>query len=187
MDNEIKTVQKKQGIFGGNTRLLVVSALLVAMSIVLGKFAQIPIGDSIRISFENLPLLMAGIFFGPVSGAVVGVSADLIGCVLKGYTINPFITVGACLIGLVSGIVFKYGFKCATRPSAIAASVYSAHIIGSVIVKSIGLFIYFHTPLPELLLRLPIYIVIGGLEFYIINMMLSNHGFIEQVRKVKGK
>ena len=68
---------------------LVVCAFLVALSIVCGKFLAIPVGEILRFSFENLPILFAGLAFGPVAGALVGVCADLLGCVLRGYAINP--------------------------------------------------------------------------------------------------
>ena len=55
--------------------LLVRLALLAALSAVL-KLAQVPVGnDFLRISFENLPILLAGYLFGPFAGGAVGVAA----------------------------------------------------------------------------------------------------------------
>ena len=69
------------GLFG-SPRILCAAALLAALSIVLGKYMAIstPI---FRFSFENLPILMAGIFFGPIIGAAVGLIADIVGCLLE--------------------------------------------------------------------------------------------------------
>ena len=83
---------------------LALCAFLVALSIVCGKFLKIPVGDVMRFSFENLPILFAGLVFGPVEGVLVGVVADLLGCVLYGYTVNPLVTVGAACIGLLAGV-----------------------------------------------------------------------------------
>ena len=83
----------------GSIKVMVVCSLFVAMSIVLGKFLSIPIGDNIRIGFENLSLLLAGILFGPLIGMFTAVAADIVGCFLKGYEINPIITLGAACIG----------------------------------------------------------------------------------------
>ena len=116
----------------GNVRVLTISALLIAMSIVLGKLLAFNITDSIRISLENLPLLMAGIFFGPFIGAAVGAGADIIGCLIVGYSINPIISVGAASIGFIAGFVSHFIFKKRSLPS-IAVSVAAAHIIGSMI------------------------------------------------------
>ena len=54
-------------------RIIVAAALLAAMSFILGKFLQIPnpFMEVIRISFENLPLMIAGICFGPLVGAMI--------------------------------------------------------------------------------------------------------------------
>ena len=138
-------------------RILCAAALLAALSIVLGKYLAINVTDSIRLSFENLTILMAGIFFGPVIGGVVGTAADLLGCMLVGYAINPVITLGAALVGVLAGLVvlpFKRGGRTLS-PVAVYLAVYTAHILGSMVVKSLGLWLYYATPLPVLLLRIP--------------------------------
>ena len=120
---------------------LAVCAFLVALSIVCGKFLAIPVGDTLRFSFENLPLLFAGLAFGPVAGVLVGVSADLLGCVLRGYAVNPWVTAGAVLIGLLAGLggVLLRRFPLGLR---VALTVLVAHLVGSVAVKTIGLAAY---------------------------------------------
>lgn len=170
----------------GNTRVMVISALFIAMSIVLGKVLAFNIGTSIRISFENLPLLMAGLFFGPFIGAAVGIGADIIGCIIVGYAINPVITLGAAMIGFASGM-FSIILGNKKMLPRIAFSVLSAHVLGSMLIKSIGMYIYFHTPMPVLMLRIPLYIGIGILEFYIIYLLLRNKAFSDQLEKVKTK
>ena len=47
-------------------RVIACAAVCAALSIVLGKFAAIPIGNTIRISFENLPIIFCSVAFGPV-------------------------------------------------------------------------------------------------------------------------
>jgi len=182
-NNKATSAVKSLRLFG-NTRVLVISALFIAMSIVLGKVLAFNIGTSIRISFENLPLLMAGIFFGPFIGAAVGMGADIIGCLMVGYAINPIITLGAALIGFVSGLmsILLSGMKPCPRT---AISVLTAHVAGSMVVKSVGLYIYFHTQLQVLLMRIPLYIGIGILEFYIIYLLLKNKAFSDQLERVK--
>lgn len=182
--NKTATVQSLR-LFG-NTRVLVISALFIAMSIVLGKVLAFNIGTSIRISFENLPLLMAGIFFGPFIGAAVGAGADLIGCLMVGYAINPVITLGAASIGFVAGLISILLSKLPPMPRT-AMSVLAAHVSGSMLIKSVGMYIYFHTPVQVLLMRIPLYIGIGILEFYIIYLLLKNKAFSEQLERVKRK
>ena len=86
--------------------VLTLMAMLAAMSIVFGKFLAFNAGP-FRISFENLMLLMAGIVLGAPAGFLTGVIADVVGCLMVGYAINPIITLGAGCIGLVSGLLFR--------------------------------------------------------------------------------
>ena len=168
-----------------STRVLVISGLFIAMSIALGKLLAFNVTPFIRISFENLTILMAGIFFGPLVGAAVGAGADIIGCIIVGYSINPVITLGAASIGLVSGLVFRR--DPAGEPALwTLAAVGAAHVIGSMIIKSIGLRVYYGYPVEWLLWRIPTYIGIGILEFYIIRLLMSNKAFAGQLEKVRG-
>ncbi len=170
----------------GNVRVMIISGLFIAMSIILGKFAHIAIGDSIRISFENLPVIMAGIFFGPFVGGAVGIGADLIGCILKGYAINPIITVGCASIGIISGFMAVLTAKLPLM-FKVPVSVLTAHIIGSMIIKSIGLYIYYHTPHEVLMMRIPLYLATTALESLIIYLLLKNKSFSKQLNKITGK
>jgi ECF transporter S component (folate family) len=173
----------------GSTKVLIVAALLAAMSIVLGKLGSINIGNSIRIGFGGMPIQMAGIFFGPVVGAAVGLVADIIGCLIKGYAINPIITIGMTCIGLFSGLVFHY----ALRPMKnrllprIAISTVAAHAVGSMLITSFGLYAYYHTPFETLILRVPIYLITAALETAVIYLMLKNKAFSAELEKVRRK
>ena len=167
----------------GSTKVLVISALLIAMSIVLGKLLAFNIGSSIRISFENLPLLMAGIFFGPFIGAAVGAGADLIGCMIVGYSINPIITLGAASIGFTAGAVSKLLADKGVLPQTFLSAA-AGHAVGSMLIKSLGLLIYFHTPVQVLLMRIPLYTGIAVLESYIIYMLLKNKEFSSQLERI---
>ena len=130
----------------GNTRALCFAAILAAMSIVLGKFLQIPnpFGEFIRISFENLPILLAGLTMGPVSATIIAVVADLLGCVLYGYSINPIVTLGAATVGLTAGVVGLL-FKKKPLLLRVILSTVTAHIVGSVLIKSAGLAAWYLT------------------------------------------
>ena len=182
MNNNQKTAGKIK--YFGSIRVMVVCALLIAMSIAFGKLLAFNIGSSIRISFENLPILMAGIFFGPLAGLAVGAGADIIGCLIVGYTINPFITLGAALIGLTAGL-FQMMTLNDRKPVSIFGSVMTAHFIGSMIMKSVGLYLYYKTPVPVLLTRIPLYIAIGAAETYIIYLLAKNKGFSELIERVR--
>ncbi|MCC8068586.1 MAG: folate family ECF transporter S component [Ruminococcus sp.] len=170
-----------------NLRTMVVSALLIALSIVLGKQLSLTVG-AFRISFENLPILIAGIFFNPVMAIVVGGISDIVGCLVVGYSINPIITIGAILVGGISGMVSNYCMKKDyPLKLRLILSVGTAHIIGSVIVKSVGLYVYYHYAIPILLLRIPLYVLISIAEIFILHSLSKNRLFMENLESLKNK
>ena len=190
--NEQKTSVFREDIAVlGNLRVLVAAAVLAAMSLILGKFLQIPnpVSNLFRISFENLPLIIAGVCFGPWVGGMVGAVADLVGCLLYGYVINPVITMGAVAVGIASGVVSHYIIK---RPQwlSIAAATLAAHLIGSVGIKSLGLAAWYlndhNMGLRELMMwRLVLYCVIGIAEFVLIKLLLGSRAVARQIQKMK--
>ncbi len=170
----------------GNLRVMCAAALLVALSIVLGKYLAINLMESFRFSLENLPILLAGIFFGPIVGGAVGLVADLLGCVLVGYAINPFITAGAVLVGVLSGLTVRLSTRCGRplRPIAVILAVAAAHIVGSMVVKSVGMAVYYATPLPALLWRVPIYIATGALEAPLLILLARSKVFMGELNRL---
>ncbi len=174
---------------------LCLSALLAALSIVLGKYLSIST-PLFRVSFENLPILMAGIFLGPLAGGIVGGVADLLGCVLVGYTINPIITAGGILIGVLSGLVTRLGEHIrahrddpspAPRPLVIWCAVGVAHVIGSMLVKSIGLAVFYGAPLTTLVWRVPLYIAVGAAEGTVLVLLARNKLFTGELNRARSK
>ncbi len=166
-------------------KVLLISAMFIAISIVLGKQLSFTMGP-LRLSFENLTVIMSGIMFGPLVGMTVGAVADIVGSIIVGYTINPIITLGAASIGLVSGIVSFYCFTGKPKLNIIM-SVIMAHIIGSLIIKSIGLYVYYTYPLQLILLRIPTYIIIGSLECYLIYVLMRNKAFSRQLQRIQSR
>ena len=171
----------------GNLRVMVVAALLAALSIVLGKYLAINLSETVRLSFENLPLIMAGLFFGPLVGGVVGAVADLVGCILVGYAINPIITLGGILIGAVSGAIGLYAFPQREHRWGtwrVYLPVMAAHVVGSMVVKTIGMMVYYGTPPQIFLVRVPLYIAIGLLEGYLVMLLFRNKMFIGELNRI---
>lgn len=182
-----KSLQAKAGA-SSRVRMIAMLAILAAASVVLGKFLQIPIGDSIRISFENLPILFAGLVFGPIGGGVTGLVADLVGCIAVGYEINPVITLGAVSVGLVAGIMSRF-FVREGKASLwrVLICVLFAHIIGSVILKSAGLRLWYTTPWSVLALRIPVYLANTVVESLIITALLRSGIIRGTIRDFFGK
>lgn len=168
-------------------RLTVYLALLVAISILMGKYLAIRGGDVMRFSLENMPIIFAGMVFGPVAGLAVGAIADLVGCIMVGYTINPIVTVGAGLIGLVSGIMPRLLQKTKLSRGIITVlTVGAAHLVGSILIKTIGLSAYYSMPFVILLLwRVLNYLIVGALDGIILHILLRNPAIDAQIREIK--
>ena len=170
-------MQKNKGIIF-TTRQLVFMALMIALSIVLGKFMAINITEMMRISFENLPIILASVILGPIQGATVALVADLLGCVLRGYTINPVITVGAVLLALIVGFAFKL-IPIKDVFTRLTISILPAHFFASVVVKTIGLAAFYLSSYNMgvgvlFLLRLSIYGITAVLEIFIVAAVLRS-------------
>lgn len=88
------------------TRSLVIIAMLLAMQVILGTLAAIPVGPTIRISFGYLALSSTGALFGPVASAINGALADIIG-----FLIHPTGAYfpGFTITGIVSGLIYGFG------------------------------------------------------------------------------
>ena len=171
-----------------NLKLTVILALLCAISILMGKYLAIRGGDFMRFSLENMPILFAGIAFGPISGLIVGVVADVIGCLMVGYPINPIVTIGAGAIGLVCGIVHLILKRYSVNERLnLVISIVSAHIIGSLIIKTIGLATYYDTPFEILLLwRMLNYLIVSALDGVVLYALFRNKEIKTQIKLIKG-
>jgi ECF transporter S component (folate family) len=167
-------------------RILCAAALLSALSIVLGKYLAINVTDSIRLSFENLTILMAGIFFGPLVGAAVGAAADLLGCMLVGYAINPLVTLGAGCIGLLGGLLFRVSGRLSLLWQCFV-TVLGTHLIASVLIKTVGLAAYYpEMPFHILLLwRLLNYTVVALAEWLLLYTILKNQALRHRLEALR--
>ncbi len=167
-------------------KILVVATFFASVSLVCGKFLAFSIGDTLRFSFENLPLILVGMLFGPTVGALTAVTADIIGCILRGYAINPILTLAAALIGFLAGVLYEI-LKRTSIYIRVSATVIICHILGSVFVKTVGLCIWYSTPFLVTLLQRSInYAVVSVAELIILIIILKNKAFISQINKITG-
>jgi ECF transporter S component (folate family) len=167
-------------------RRICLGGLLAALSIVFGKLLAFNIGETFRVSLENLPIILAGITLGPIYGAMIGLVADLAGCLMVGYTINPIITVGAMTVGFVSGLIFRV--TKGQGKGRIALSVIAAHLCGSLLIKTAGLSAFYGTDYFSLFFyRLINYLPIAALESIIVYILIKNKEIGKILSKFEGE
>ena len=94
-----------------NAKMITMLGMLLALEIVLSRWLSIQTSIT-RIGFGFVPLVMAGILFGPVAAAIVAVLADILGALLfPTGAFFPGLTVTACLVGIVYGLfLYKKDF-----------------------------------------------------------------------------
>ena len=160
----------------GSIKIMTTSAMLTAISVVIGIFCKTLLnfdGGLFRITFENLPIIMSGIMFGPIVGGLVGAATDIISYLLSPqiYAINIVVTIGATAVGVVSGFFARYIFKKRGYVRLICPSIL-AHIVGSMIIKPIGLYQFYGS---AVLWRIPLYFVIAPLEILVLCLMYRHN------------
>ena len=164
---------------------LVLGAMLAAMSVVIGMFCKsfLNFGGGLwRITFENLPIILAGVFLGPITGGLVGVVSDLTSYLLSPqiYPPNLIVTFGAFAVGVTAGLMAKFAIReRGTRQIALSAA--AAHVIGSMIIKPIGLFQFYQW---AVLVRIPLYLVIAPLEIMLLCLLWRQKSFRKLFEKI---
>ena len=153
-------------------KILTAAAMLAAISAVIGIVCKNFFTFNIyyRITFENMPVILAGLLFGPAMGAAVGAVADVISCLCSSNpNLNPIITLGAATVGAVSGFV-PYIIRRKNKLQT-AGAVALAHLIGQVGIKSLGKMLYFAMPWQGIFIGLAISMFVGTLEFAAISWL----------------
>ena len=120
------------------TKTLAYCALLAALSVVLARLI-IPMPNvTTRFSIEAVPIYLAGMLFGPMAGALVGFSADLVGCLFSGYGYNPLFCLPPILYGVFGGLLRRWLMGKPSLPR-LAVSFLPPVILGSILWQSAAL------------------------------------------------
>ncbi len=186
----MKKIVKKLSVYWGvpnlyNIKAISLAALMVAISVLAGKFLAIPRDGSVRFSLENFPILLSGMIFGPILGALVGVLADFVGCIVVGFSINPIIMAGCACVGLISGILFKIPVRSIKLRLLVSVAV--SHVAASIFIKSIGLCVYYgYNMMITVLWRTLNYSIIGVVEFILLYLLFKNTGFRALINRFIG-
>jgi ECF transporter S component (folate family) len=164
---------------------LTVAAMLVSISVVIGFFCKTYlnfVGGLFRVTFENLPIIMSGVLFGPIVGGFVGAASDLVSYLLSPQTYPPnlVVTFGAAMVGVMSGIMAKYVVKRRGMVQIIISGA-AAHIVGSMVIKTIGLYQFYGI---LVLWRIPLYTIIATLEIIVICLVFSRQSFRRLIDKL---
>ena len=127
---------------------LTACAVLIAVQVVLSRFCSINAWN-LKIGLGFLPVMLAGVLFGPIYGAAVGALSDFIGAVL--FPIGayfPGFTLSLALTGAVFGVLVR-GDKAKTWRIALAVGV--DQLVLSLLINSLWISVLYGSPYVPLL------------------------------------
>lgn len=95
-----------------NLRCLVVTAILIALNLVLKLLVGIQITDDLKLSFAFIAVASIGMLYGPTVAGLACVVTDVLGYLLKptGGGFSPLFTLVEVMGGVLYGL-FLYGFN----------------------------------------------------------------------------
>ena len=130
-------------------RRLTTMALLIALQIILARFVGIQVSEGLRISFESVPVIIAGIWLGPMAGFVVALLSDVLGTIISGYGVYFLpLAITPVFNGVVPGLCFKYLFKGNMSFVKCVIMVVCTELISSLILGTIALTWYYELFVP---------------------------------------
>ena len=167
-----------------SVKTLVFLALLVAIQLVLSRVLVIDLGVY-RITLGTIATVLAGLWMGPVAGGMEGAIADIIGCFMKGYGINPLITLSAITWGVVAGVAVKLMTEKSrkVKTGIMCAAIVIAGVVGTLGLTTAGLVMIganFYAIMPGRLVQFaimtPIYCVLTSILYFspLTSMVVGN-------------
>ena len=153
-------------------RTLIILALLAAIGAVMSAFfsIELPMGGTkvVEISLTPIPVMIAGAFFGPIAGGLVGFIADtsgfFMGVQYGGY--NPVFSVTLALFGVIAGLFYMRS-KTNSVWKAIGTATVS-QVVVSITLNTLAIWLFYGVPIMVLLptralsaaVELPVYVVL---------------------------
>ena len=128
-----------------STKTIVYCAVLVALSVAVNRIMAFMPEESTRFSIGPIFTFMAGMFFGPVAGGLVGFSSDFIGSFFTPFGYNFLFCVPPSLYGVFGGVFQKYLAKKLSFPRLLLAFAFPV-VLGSVLWQSAALAFAYDLP-----------------------------------------
>ena len=169
---------------------LVVCAMLTALGVVLGGLLSIPAmpfgSYTLKIGFGVLPVIIAGVLYGPGYGAIVGALCDLLQALIfpKGAYM-PWFTVVGIFFGLVPGLFFMKKQK----PTFVRllAAVAAGQLFGSVFLNTLLLVELYGSPWQLIWVRLAnqaVMIPLYAALLYAVCKLLARHKVLDKLERI---
>lgn len=168
-----------------NIKTLCQVALLIALTFVLERFVPAVNLPMMRISFAFIPMMICGMIFGPVWGALAFGIADILGWPIMGLAPIPLILASRVVNGLIFGL-FLHRENVRFWPHAVLCA-FATQIICGAGLTTLGLSLAAGSAyIPTLVPRIPqfaIFIILQIAVFPLIIKLaetLRKAGLVEQ-------
>lgn len=119
--------------------------LLIALTIVASRYLKVEPTPWLRLTFSNAFILLAGIWLGPIGGALVGGISDLLGCVISGYAPSIPYMIAPIMVGVLAGFCAPL-FRKYKNPFIYAGILAGIALITTVLIGSWAMNLYYGTP-----------------------------------------
>ena len=159
-------------------KMMAVLSLLLALEVIIARFGTIRPSESLKLSLDFVPIVVAAILFGTVPAVVMSVLADILGAFL--FPVGPFFpgfTVTAALTGLIYGLLLH---RSRSFPTILAA-VLLQQLICSLLINTFWLHLLYGLPyLPTMVARLIQCAVMAALQLVLIPLIVKTIQTIEK-------
>ena len=106
------------------TRIITLTGMMIALTIVLTRVFAINIGPAVRLSMGSVCTILTGLWFGPAAGGIAGGLADTIGLMLNpSGAWLPLITCSAVMWGVIPGLLRRFITGSARRKGLILCGI----------------------------------------------------------------
>lgn len=152
--------------FRFTTRTMATLSILLALEVIIARFGTIRPSESIKLSLDFIPVVIAAILFGPVPAVIMSILADVLGAFL--FPVGPFFpgfTLTAAVTGLTYGLLLH---KSQSFPRVLAA-VGLQQVICSLLLNTFWLHVLYGLPyLPTMAARLIQFVLMVALQLTLI-------------------
>lgn len=152
-----------------STKMLATLSILVAMEVIIARFGTIRPTESIKISLDFIPIVIAAILYGPVPAVIMSILADVLGAFL--FPVGPFFpgfTLTAAVTGLIYGLLLH---KSQSMPRVVCAVVLQ-QLVCSMVINTFWLHVLYGLPyLPTMAARLVQCAVVTAMQIVVIPLI----------------
>ena len=169
----------KKKIF--STQMMAVLSVLLALEVIIARFGTIRPSESIKLSLDFIPVVIAAILYGPIPAVVMSILADILGAFL--FPVGPFFpgfTLTAALTGLIYGMLLHKSQSF----QRILIAVLLQQLLCSMLLNTFWLHVLYGMPyLPTMAARLIQCAVMAALQLVMIPILVKTIQSLEKRQK----